>query len=308
MAYTRRKFIRSTATTLGAAALLPSFKEANQPMERPNFAGKIPIKVLATNWGFEGSREDFFKKLQDDGYNGFEVWIPMDEKDRQNLVELATKYSLEYGFLAGSNAQNVDEHLAEYEKAVRIAAALKPLYVNTHAGKDYFSFEQNKKILEVGIAISKKTGVPVLCETHRGRCAFNANITHDYMTQLPNLRLTSDLSHWCVVHESLLGAYEDTVQMALIRTDHIHARVGFGEGPQVNDPRAPEWDTALKAHLRWWDKVMELKVNTGAPFMTFLTEFGPPNYMPTLPYTQQPVADQWGVNVYMMKLLRERYG
>jgi sugar phosphate isomerase/epimerase len=307
MAISRRKFIQNTAS-IGAASFMTAFQDVNQAMPKPAFAGKISIKVLSTNWGFSGSREDFFKKTKDDGYDGFEVWIPLEEKDRQNLVELAAKYGLEYGFLAGSNAQNVDEHLAEYVKAVRIAAALKPLYVNTHAGKDYFSFDENKKILEAGIFIGKETGVPVLCETHRGRCAFNVNITHDYMMQLPDLRLTSDLSHWCVVHESLLGAYENRVQDALTRTDHIHARVGHWEGPQVNDPRAPEWDSSVKAHLRWWDKVMELKVNSGAPFMTFLTEFGPPNYMPTLPYTQQPVADQWGINVYMMKLLRERYG
>jgi sugar phosphate isomerase/epimerase len=306
MAYTRRNFIRSTAA-LGAASFLTSFEDVKKSFPKPTFAGKIPIKVLATNWGFEGTREDFFKKIKDDGYDGFEVWIPMDEKDRLNLLELAAKYGLEFGFLAGNNAQNFKEHLAEYEKAVRIAAALNPLYVNTHAGKDFFTFAQNKEILAKGIQIAKETGIQILCETHRGRSAFNANVTRDYMDQLPELRLTADLSHWCVVHESLLGAYEETVQMALSRTDHIHARVGYGEGPQVNDPRAPEWDGALKAHLRWWDKVVELKVNSGAKYQTFLTEFGPPQYLQTLPYTQQPVADQWDVNKYMMKLLKERY-
>ena len=38
-----------------------------------------------------------------------------------------------------------------------------------------------------------------------------------------------------------------------------------------------------------------------------LTEFGPPHYLPALPYTQQPVADQWAINVHMMQLLRKRY-
>jgi hypothetical protein len=41
--------------------------------------------------------------------------------------------------------------------------------------------------------------------------------------------------------------------------------------------------------------------------LTILTEFGPPNYMPALPYTLQPLADQWAINVYMMKMLRSRY-
>ena len=38
-----------------------------------------------------------------------------------------------------------------------------------------------------------------------------------------------------------------------------------------------------------------------------LTEFGPPDYMPTLPYTRQPLANQWDINVYMMQMLRKRY-
>jgi hypothetical protein len=108
------------------------------------------------------------------------------------------------------------------------------------------------------------------------------------------------------VHESLLHDQQETVDMALQRVDHIHARIGHPEGPQVNDPRAPEWDHAVKAHLAWWDKVVEFKKQKGDT-LTILTEFGPPDYMPTLPYTRQPLADQWAVNVYMMQLLRSRY-
>jgi len=88
---------------------------------------------------------------------------------------------------------------------------------------------------------------------------------------------------------------------------HIHARIGHPEGPQVNDPRAPEWDAAVKAHFAWWDKVAERKKKEGN-VMTVLTEFGPPDYMPTLPYTRQPLADQWDINVHMLGVLRTRYG
>jgi hypothetical protein len=94
--------------------------------------------------------------------------------------------------------------------------------------------------------------------------------------------------------------------MTLNRTDLIHSRVGHQEGPQVTDPRAPEWDSALKAHLAWWDKVVEIKVKSGQG-LNIMTEFGPPNYLPTVPYTRQPLADQWGINVYMKDLLKARY-
>ncbi len=94
--------------------------------------------------------------------------------------------------------------------------------------------------------------------------------------------------------------------MALERTEHIHARIGYEEGPQVNDPRAPEWEATVKQHFEWWDKVVERKKKNGEQ-MTFLTEFGPPAYMQTVPYTMQPLSNQWAINIHMMHLLRKRY-
>lgn len=41
--------------------------------------------------------------------------------------------------------------------------------------------------------------------------------------------------------------------------------------------------------------------------MTILTEFGPPTYLPTLPYSNLPVADQWAINVFMLQALKKRY-
>ena len=126
------------------------------------------------------------------------------------------------------------------------------------------------------------------------------------MAENPELKLTFDLSHWCSVSESYLEDQEETVNLAIERAAHIHARIGHPEGPQVNDPRVPEWETAVDTHFGWWDKIVERKKREGVR-ITFLTEFGPPDYMPTLPGTRQPLANQWEINVYMMRLIRERY-
>jgi hypothetical protein len=91
--------------------------------------------------------------------------------------------------------------------------------------------------------------------------------------------------------ESLLGNQEETIALALTRVDHIHARIGHAEGPQVNAPRAPEWEAAVKAHFAWWDVIAQRKKQKGKT-MTMLTEFGPPDYLPALPFTRQPVASQ----------------
>jgi len=154
--------------------------------------------------------------------------------------------------------------------------------------------------------VNSRTGVPVYHETHRSRILYSAPVAREYMEKLPSLRLTLDISHWCNVHESLLDDQPDTVALALSRTGHIHARVGHAEGPQVSDPRAPEWQKAVQAHFAWWDKVVENKRREGRR-LTMLTEFGPIDYMPSLPYTRQPVANQWDINKHMLDSLRARY-
>ena len=123
----------------------------------------------------------------------------------------------------------------------------------------------------------------------------------------PQLRLTADFSHWCNVSESLLEDQAESLALAIERTDHLHARVGHAQGPQVSDPRAPEWQPAVEAHLTWWDKVFTRHQQAGAATFTVTPEFGPAPYMPALPYTAQPVAEQWELNVHMMELLRERW-
>jgi hypothetical protein len=135
---------------------------------------------------------------------------------------------------------------------------------------------------------------------------FAAPVAKQFIQKNPELKITFDVSHWCNVSETLLQDQPENVTLALERVEHIHARIGHPQGPQVNDPRAPEWDAAVKAHFAWWDKVVTRKKESGQR-LTILTEFGPPDYMPTTPYTRQPLADQWAINVYMMQLLRKRY-
>jgi sugar phosphate isomerase/epimerase len=123
---------------------------------------------------------------------------------------------------------------------------------------------------------------------------------------MPAIKFTADLSHWCCVHESLLDDQAASVERAIKRTYHLHARVGFAEGPQVNDPRAPEWREAVEAHVGWWRKVVACRQEEGCRVLTVCPEFGPPDYMPTQPFTRQPVANLWEVNCYMKDLLKER--
>jgi hypothetical protein len=121
-----------------------------------------------------------------------------------------------------------------------------------------------------------------------------------------NVKLTLDASHFCNVHESYLEDQEEALQAAINHTQHLHARVGHPEGPQVNDPRAPEWAEALNKHFSWWDQVVALHKKNKTP-LTITTEFGPAPYMPSYPYSNKPVAKQWDINIFMLTQLQNRY-
>ncbi len=306
----RRSFLKASSGGM-LGLMLPQIAElpAVAPADGIAKAG-FSLKILATNWGFAGSMLAFCEKAKSEGYDGVELWYPMDPQGREELFHALEKTGLEVGFLCGTGETDPKAHFASFQKMVTEAVSpnhVRPLYINCHSGKDFFTPEQNAPLIAFTTKLSKETGIKILHETHRGRTLYAAPVARQYMEKHPDLRLTLDISHWCNVHESLLVDQPETVQMALSRTDHIHARVGHAEGPQVNDPRAPEWKDTVEAHFKWWDEVIRQKKAAGEA-VTILTEFGPPNYLPALPYTQQPVADQWEINVYMMKTLRARYG
>ncbi len=264
------------------------------------------IQFFCPKWGSESLTWDVFcQKVKEAGYDGVEAPFPGDATERQAAMEALKKHNLLYVSMVFYNS-DPKAHLKDYERQIRTAAGMKPLFINSHTGKDIATFEQNKAVIDLAEKMAKETGVKILHETHRGRFTYAANVTKTYLDKLPNLRLTLDISHWCNVHESYLDDQPEAVQAAIARTDHIHSRVGYPEGPQVPDPRAPEWKEALDKHLAWWDKVVAMQKQKSVP-ITFTCEFGPANYMHTLPFTNQPVASQWDVNVHMMQLLRKRY-
>lgn len=281
----------------------------NDPVAAPAGKPGFQLLILATNWGFDGDSLAFCKAAKKEGYDGVELWWPTETKDQDALAAALQQTGLKVGFLCGASLTNPEEHFLSFRKQVEAAtshAVLKPLYINCHSGRDHFPEPVNHKFISYTTERSAATGVPIYHETHRSRIMFAAHIARKYMEAHASLKLTFDVSHWCNVHESLLADQSETVQLALQRTEHIHARIGHPEGPQVNDPRAPEWKATLQQHLDWWDLVITRKKAAGEQ-MTILTEFGPPDYMPTEPYTRKPLSDQWAINVYMMQFLRKRY-
>ena len=267
----------------------------------------MAIKFYAPQWGNTLPFATFCQHVKEAGYDGVEMALPLELSEAQEIIDTLRNYELELiGQYWQSLETDLEEHSQQYEKYLRNLIRAQPVFINCQTGKDFYTFDQNKHLFDVAARISAETGIKIIHETHRGKSLFAAHIAHDYLTKLPDLRICLDISHWCNVHESLLENQPAAVAHAIAHTDHIHSRVGHPEGPQVNDPRAPEWNLALQTHLGWWDKVVEMHRQNGTQ-LTITTEFGPAPYMPLLPYTQLPTGHQWEINVFMMNLLKERY-
>jgi len=269
----------------------------------------MEILFFCPRWGCEHlSPEVFLAKVKATGYDGVECGLPVDEEEKDRLLNGLAKYGLRFiGQHWETVTHDFSQHLQEYEHRLTQLALANPQFINSQTGKDYYSFAQNEQLINIGRHITAASGIPVKHETHRGKFSFAAHSMQEYFEKLPWLRITLDISHWCAVAETLLHDQEKSVQTAISHTDHIHSRVGHTQGPQVIDPRAPECLDALNFHLDCWDKVIALKRKNGDPFFTITPEFGAPPYLHLFPYTKQPIVNQWEVNVFMMELLRKRY-
>jgi len=258
-------------------------------------------------WGMTGADLSANMKMaRDAGFDGIEAGVPEDEQERSRMHSLLKEMNLSLVAQQWTRGADAAGHAGSFEEQYRRAAPLSPLLVNSHTGRDIFTMPENLVIFRKAAALEKELGVPIAHEMHRGRITFSAPSTIQLLDALPNARLTADFSHWCCVHETLLEDQEESVERAIARTFHVHARVGHAEAPQVPDPRAEEWRPALEAHLRWWQRIVDRRRESGASALTICPEFGPAPYMVMLPGTGRPIADLWEVNRFMKDFLTER--
>jgi hypothetical protein len=184
---------------------------------------------------------------------------------------------------------------AKLEPVLNELAAYDPVRINLHSGRDNMSPGEASAFFEESLRIEAQIGVPVGHETHRGRIFFIPWATAEYLRQFDGLKITADYSHWVNVCERLPDDEADALALANCRAVHIHGRVGYEEGPQVPDPTAPEYAPHLAWHEQQWQQIRRCHEEAGAQVLTFTPEYGPPNYLHTLPHTNVPVADLWQV-------------
>ena len=247
--------------------------------------------------------EAFLKRVKTSGFEATEIYLGSLRESPADIARLHAAYGLRLIGQILTQGQSYAEHIQSLESQFEFAAQCEVAFINSHMGRDIFRFEENLQIFERVVHLSQDSGIRILIETHRGRPTYSAIETRKYLEAMPDLRLTADFSHWMVVHESDLGDQRANVELAITRADYVHARVGYAEGPQIPDPRAPEWEYAVKRHLQLWQDIIDQHKRDDKDSLYITPEFGPPAYMHTAPFTNQPVGDVWEQNVYMKGLL-----
>ncbi len=238
------------------------------------------------------------------GFTATEIFIPSLSEAPADIAAAHAARGLALVAQIVTEGADAEAHLASLEERYRRACACAPLLVDCHTGADWFSFEDNQRVFARALEIEHELGVPLCHELHRGRALYNAPDTLRHLRALPELRVTADFSHWQVVHESGdLARHAEAVEAVVARAWHVHARVGFGEGPQIPDPRAPEWAAQVAINTGWWRRIVAARRAEGRPWLTITPEFGPVPYMPTIPHENRPVADAWEVNCWMREHL-----
>jgi len=244
--------------------------------------------------------ETHLKLIRSAGYDGVECSPP--DMEPQAWKDLLARFELDYVAVISADTQD------EFAAQARRAKDYEPLLINSRSGVDHMKFKEGCAFFLKAAQIEAEIGIPVAHETRRRRIFYSPWSTIPYLEEISSLKLSANFSQWCVVCESMMEDMEELMHEACTRAIHIHACIGYEEGPQVPDPRAPEYAGHVERHMKWWDLIRKERRGEGVSILTVTPEFGPPPYMHTLPYTNQPVAGLWDISLWMSYRLRERWG
>ncbi len=274
----------------------------------------MELHIFKTLWGHTGGVTDAISACCEHGFTGIEGQPPATVAERRAFALRLADAGLDYiaeictagGYVPDRHA-SVSAHLESFRCQADAAGACAPLFLTVIAGCDAWSVGQSVDFFCQAIALAGELGISASFETHRSRSLFNPWITRDILGQVPALRLTCDFSHWCVVCERLIDTEPDVLALCAERAHHVHARVGYDQGPQVPHPAVPQYLDALEAHERWWTQIWRSQLARGMPVSTMTPEFGPDGYLHCHPFTGAPVADLPQINTWMAVRQKRRF-
>ena len=135
----------------------------------------MKLKILCTQWGHEHlPLEDFFSRVKEAGYDGIDTWLPKSKNEKKKFISLLDKYQLA---IVGQQYQAKGSTINQYCKSLKYHLShlleCNPLLINSHSGRDYFTPEEQLRVIDTVEDFSVKNKIVVAHETHRGRIGYS---------------------------------------------------------------------------------------------------------------------------------------
>jgi sugar phosphate isomerase/epimerase len=274
----------------------------------------MKLQLFKTLWGHQGTLASAISEALEAGFHGLEGPAPANTAAIRELKTLLADSGLNYiaeittaGSYVPDRHASIQQHIDSFAEKLDQSLPFNPLFITCLGGCDAWTDDMNITFFNAAMEMAQSAKITVSFETHRGRAFFNPWVTDRIVSQLPEIKLTCDFSHWCVVCERLLDSELEVLEKLYSHAHHIHARVGYDQGPQVPHPAAPEYEYALRAHQSWWEMIWQQQLHKKAQVTTMTPEFGPDGYLHELPFSGEPVAVLWDLNCWMASEERRHF-
>lgn len=274
----------------------------------------MQLQLFKTLWGHQGGFAEACQQALAAGFDGIEGQAPIEKTEQQSCAAMLEDTGLSYiaeittaGSYVPDRSATMQQHLASLEEKINASLAMQPLFISCLGGCDAWPEKDSVLFYEKAMQMAESYSVIISFETHRSRPFFNPWVTERICKELPTLKLTCDFSHWCVVCERFFDEDVEKLDNVFQQAFHLHARVGYDQGPQVSDPAAPLYQEALFHHENWWKKIWKSKQQKGEALVTMTPEFGPDGYQAINSSNKKPIGDLWQMNCWMANRQREQF-
>lgn len=270
----------------------------------------MKLSMIKSLWGCSEVNDkkqwsSLFTRIKKEGYEGVET-IGLTYL-LEDFVKILADFNLKLicqihttgGYIENNEyvyctTTSLSAHLESFRSQLVQALTVNPYMINIHSGHDSWSIDMAVQYFEQCFAIEKEllvgayADIVVVHETHRQRLFYSPYQTRELLLHPAlhgKLRINADLSHWCCVCEKVFdsddprdGWWQEVLDLVAKHAYYIHCRIGHSEGPQVFDPRDPQWQKERSLHLIWWLTIWINQEKRGFKQTLCAPEHGPHPY------------------------------